>query len=217
MHIFYRFAPPIIVAAGIIILIIGKLLLTFTGLQDSYVWFFLFILIVITGFFCGKLIQKLSIGVYQDHLIGVKSRRYFYERLTTELIRLDRTKGPLSLLMIDIDTFKSINDTFGHSIGDQVLKQLGSILLSNIRQIDTVARWGGEEFAIILPETSAEGVLKLAERLKNTVEKLDFPYKFTISIGITTTSTNVDVDHLVMLADTALYKAKEKRNQVVVL
>lgn len=128
---------------------------------------------------------------------------------------MKRTQSTFSLILIDIDNFKKVNDTNGHLMGDEVLKKLGYILKQSTRSIDIVARWGGEEFAIILPETDLNGAKTFAERLRKTVENYDFGFQVTISLGIVSTCDVLTLDELLTQADEALYTAKEKKNIVV--
>jgi len=123
-------------------------------------------------------------------------------------------------MMIDIDNFKRINDTYGHQAGDQVLTQFADILKSNARKEDMIVRLGGEEFAVVLPQTCKENAVKMAERIKRAVEEKNFTFdyvseKITVSIGIVTTDFPMNTDILLKYADKALYKAKEIKNMVV--
>jgi diguanylate cyclase (GGDEF)-like protein len=126
--------------------------------------------------------------------------------------------------MIDIDHFKNVNDTYGHQIGDLVLQKLGAVFLETLRDIDRVGRVGGEEFAVVLPQTDEVRAIEVAERLRQLVEateialKHGLPLHFTISIGVTTlVDTKANIDTLLGQADQALYKAKHLgRNQVCV-
>jgi diguanylate cyclase (GGDEF)-like protein len=162
-----------------------------------------------------------------DPLIGIYNRRYLDRRLEDETNRALRYKLPLSILMIDIDHFKRINDTHGHQIGDQALIFLGKILMDEVRNLDVVARFGGEEFAIIAPETPTLTATELAKRLhqhigthpliitRHSGEKLEI--KMTVSIGIASLGyDNDNMQKLLKSADQALYQAKQNgRNQVV--
>ncbi len=161
---------------------------------------------------------------FTDFLTGLKTRGYFEQQLELEIKRSERKKTHFALLMIDIDYFKPLNDTYGHHVGDQVLRDVASILMKDMREVDTVARYGGEEFVLILPETSAPGAMLVAQRLRRAVEQAKFfagsPHAtehLTISIGVGV----IDVDaqfkrDLIEAADAALYEAKRRgRNQVV--
>lgn len=149
----------------------------------------------------------------QDDLTKTYNRRYFYQILNEEINRIDRCESPLSLIFFDVDDFKIINDTYGHAQGDKVLMQIGYLLKSFARKSDSPARFGGDEFALILPNTDAEGAVKSANRLllniRNTsIEGLDGK-SISTSIGVATcTSNTLSVDDLVKLADDAMYKSK---------
>jgi two-component system, cell cycle response regulator len=159
-----------------------------------------------------------------DGLTGVYNHRTFQERLSQEIARADRYSRPLSVLMIDVDHFKVYNDTYGHPQGDIVLQDLARLLQEMSRTSDTVARWGGEEFAIILPETDSVGAQKIGQRLCEQVERYPFPGQelmpggtLTISIGVATYASASSKEALLQAADTALYTAKrEGRNRVCV-
>ena len=154
-----------------------------------------------------------------DALTGLLNRRYLEKRLTEEINRSKRHRFPLSFMMIDVDFFKSYNDTFGHAEGDKALKIVGAVLMDALRSIDVAARYGGEEFSILLPQTAIEEAETIAERIRVRIETADFPNrKVTISIGIASCSTEVDSPHdLISFADKALYEAKRKgRNNVQV-
>ncbi|PKM56259.1 MAG: hypothetical protein CVV00_01045 [Firmicutes bacterium HGW-Firmicutes-5] len=157
-----------------------------------------------------------------DPLTGLWNRRYFLERGEMEINAMCRTGLPLSLLFIDIDFFKSINDTFGHRIGDEVLKYIGVTLKNHVRSMDIVARLGGEEFCILAPNTSLQSVNQLAEKLRlffetNVYQLEDKKVQFTISVGVATYSDSIEgIEELLIAADTACYIAKNQgRNNVV--
>jgi two-component system cell cycle response regulator len=150
-----------------------------------------------------------------DPLTGTYNRRALDERLAAELERAQRYGSHVSLLMLDIDEFKRVNDTFGHPMGDQVLCQLATILRRELRAVDVVARFGGEEFVAVLPETTAAGARNFAERILRRVEEHDFgvpgtPVHVTISVGIATWPEAGAEGPLAFLAhaDQRLYQAK---------
>jgi len=152
-----------------------------------------------------------------DPLTGIYNRRYFQEKLEEEIERVRRGGGVFSVVMFDIDHFKTINDQFGHQVGDTVLKTLVKIVKDRIRRIDILARWGGEEFVLLLPNTTLENAKGLAEELRRKIETLWIPRvgKFTVSFGVTEYRPQDDPDTLVFRADAALYEAKrEGRNRV---
>ena len=158
-----------------------------------------------------------------DPLTGLFNRREFEQRLQTERRRAVRYGRPFSLLMLDVDHFKDINDRYGHPCGDEVLTTLADLLRLNVRPMDAVCRYGGEEFAAILPETGRDGALVLAERIRRTVQDstivLDAArqVRATVSIGVATFATDAaDGGDVVAAADRALYRAKHGgRNRVL--
>ena len=161
---------------------------------------------------------------FTDFLTGLKTRGYFEQQLELEIKRSERKKTHFSLLMVDIDHFKQLNDTHGHHIGDQVLRDVASILMKDMREVDTVARYGGEEFVLVLPETGGPGALLVAQRLRRAVEQAKFfagspgaTERLTISVGVAVFDTDAQFkSDLIEYADAALYAAKSKgRNQVV--
>lgn len=152
-----------------------------------------------------------------DQLTGIYNRHKFEELFALESERSRRFSQPLSLILIDIDHFKSVNDTHGHDIGDAVLVQLAVTVQENIRKIDVFARWGGEEFLVLCPSTDRDNVLEFAEKLRAAVEKTTFPVvgKITISIGVSLFAPQDSLGDLFKRADQGLYYAKEHgRNQV---
>ncbi len=157
-------------------------------------------------------VQELAIT---DELTGIYNRRAFQKALDKELRISKRYGKPLSLIMLDIDGFKKINDKFGHQEGDNVLRSLATNLQRAIREIDFLARYGGDEFAVILPETKAEEAVVLAERLKKTVKNCPIstggPHRnITLSMGIADISESMNSeDELISQADRVLYLSKE--------
>lgn len=153
-----------------------------------------------------------------DGLTGLKNHRIFQEQLEMEFRRAQRYQLPLSLLMIDVDHFKLFNDTYGHLAGDEVLQHVARLLTLTARQTDLVSRYGGEEFAVILPNTPAEGATVLAERYRNIVSSENWPLRqITISVGVATLTPAIQTrTELIEQADRALYHAKlQGRNCVV--
>lgn len=152
-----------------------------------------------------------------DPLTGLRNRRAFDHSLALELAIVGRRQTPLSLLVLDIDHFKRINDQFGHETGDKVLSAIAQLLGGCARVIDIVARVGGEEFAVILPNTDAHGALEVAERMRVAVAQADLlGQPTTISIGCATLQASEDAHGLYARADAALYAAKNSgRNRAV--
>lgn len=166
-----------------------------------------------------KVNSKLETLAVTDGLTGLKNRRAFKENLSIQIALINRSPSPLSLLLIDVDHFKNINDTFGHPIGDEYLIQVANILRENSRDSDFVARYGGEEFAIILPATDKLSALLTAEKFRNAVESSAWAETaITISVGASTFTPKAIGDQrlLISLADQALYQAKNRgRNRVI--
>lgn len=161
-------------------------------------------------------VERLSLT---DSLTGLPNRRSFdqFMRHHTELA--ERHGDPLALLLMDLDRFKAINDRLGHQRGDQVLREVAGILTQEMRAADLLARWGGEEFAVLAPKTDREDGMKLAERLRLVIEAIPRPEEdlpVTISIGIAERGHRESIESLLRRADAALYRAKEGgRNRVV--
>lgn len=159
---------------------------------------------------------------HTDSLTGLNNRRSMMETLDKEFERSTRNQSPLSLLMLDVDHFKKINDNFGHQQGDTALQALSHLLKDHLRQYDLAARFGGEEFALILPETGTEAACMVAERIRQSILKMrlaDFPAGFcmTASFGVATAPNQVlaSPDDLIREADNALYNAKRSgRNRI---
>lgn len=159
-----------------------------------------------------------------DQLTGLYNRRYMARHLVTQVAASHETKKPLSLLILDLDYFKSINDTYGHGMGDEVLRIFAQRLKANVRGIDLACRYGGEEFVVIMPETDVSFAYSVAERLRQNVADVPFPQpgggkplNVTVSIGVTSLERADDTSESVMKrADAALYRAKrDGRNRVV--
>jgi diguanylate cyclase (GGDEF)-like protein len=150
-----------------------------------------------------------------DLLTGLSNRRDMLERLQSELQRAQRSEPhTFSILLVDIDHFKSINDRFGHLAGDQVLTNVAKALSSMLRAYDSCARWGGEEFLLLLPDTEHDGALAIAERLRQMISETAFNVleqtaSITISIGGLCYEPGQTLDEMMQLADTMLYSAKE--------
>lgn len=158
-----------------------------------------------------------------DTLTGLYNRRQFYKLADQELARSRRTKSPISLMMVDIDHFKQINDTYGHAMGDVVLQNLGRTMKNSLREIDVIARLGGEEFAILLPQTSSGQATELAQRLRSKIANESIPatqgaeIQFTVSIGVDEwRESDPHLDALLKRCDTAMYQAKNSGRNCVV-
>ena len=198
------------------------------------------ILLAIFYFMVSRLAMKLRVAhrtialmAITDDLTQLYNRRHFYTCLRQEIARAERYGRPVSLLMLDIDHFKRVNDNFGHQTGDDILRGVGDMIKAINRKTDVVARYGGEEFTVILPETDSEAAVECAQKIRQEIEAYIFQIQskqvlqVTVSIGVASINnfdkTNFDKtreEHgmdIVEMADQALYKAKESgRNQVAV-
>jgi diguanylate cyclase (GGDEF)-like protein len=168
--------------------------------------------------------EKIEQMSYTDSMTGLYNYRYFYKRLQEEITRAKRFDRRLALVIFDIDEFKVFNDTYGHQSGDYLLEQLGSMLAKSVRSIDVVSRYGGEEFCIIMPETSADDCLNFMDRMRVGVENHEFRNRFTseqhrisVSLGGAIYPNDAQrIDRLIYCADMALLQAKSTgRNRAV--
>lgn len=168
-------------------------------------------------------IRKLQHTALLDPLTSIGNRRHLESRLKVRMVDFIENQLPFGLLFCDIDHFKPINDTFGHNLGDKVLRMVAQTLRANIRETDTMGRWGGEEFLVILQDIDAESLLMIGEKLLNLVRKshLFLPDKrilsVTISIGGTLVQTNDTIDSMVDRADRLMYQSKANgRNRITI-
>jgi len=195
----------------------------------------LLILVTATAYYAiSRLADKVNEGQKRllslatiDDLTHLYNRRYFFVRFHQELERARRYQRPLSCLILDIDHFKVVNDTYGHLTGDQVLQDIAQILQKQCRQSDLIGRYGGEEMIILLPETDAAGALAIAERIREairaheTVNGQGQPIRVTVSIGVANFQGSElaglnDTDRIIQHADDALLQAKKAgRNRTV--
>ena len=166
--------------------------------------------------------KKLLSLANTDGLTGLANHRYFFDVLEREILQARIKNNALSVMILDIDHFKSVNDTYGHLGGDEILRQMGKILQENLYPLDLAGRYGGEEFVIMMPETSSEQALKTAEKLRNIIdsfqwEVMDKQISVTVSIGLVTldSSNLINSNDIVLKADTALYAAKRRGRNCV--
>lgn len=189
-------------------------------------------IILLGGIICSLFALVYLISAYYstmrmsliDELTGIYNKRAMYRILDQEIKRAERFRHPLTIIMMDIDFFKIYNDKNGHVAGDVLLQRLSRIVSSKIRDVDTLARYGGEEFLIILPETSHNSAVKVAERIRKTIEQTHFKGqekqpkgKVTVSLGLVTYHGEYgEKVNLIHAADELLYRAKEQgRNQLM--
>lgn len=157
--------------------------------------------------------KLLSIKATTDELTGLFNRRFFWETLFREDNRSKRLNQPYSILMIDIDNFKQINDSYGHLKGDEVLVAIAETLKENMRSFDTIARFGGEEFIALLPNTDKKTAIIVAEKILQVIRGVSFDFsdeKITVSIGVSDSAESENFEKVIILADERLYKAKSK-------
>jgi diguanylate cyclase (GGDEF)-like protein len=200
-----------------------------SNIIDAYFGLVISILLLIGNFGIRELFKNIELQhaklielANKDELTGLDNRRCILEKVKSEMNRSLRIKCNFSLLMIDIDHFKHVNDTFGHAAGDSVLRQISEITAKALRNIDAVGRIGGEEFLVVLPDTNSKDALTTAERLRMAIANYDFhldnqPTSITISIGVVSQvlERKADVDILLETLDEALYRAKNNgRNRV---
>ena len=164
---------------------------------------------------------KLLYEATHDHLTSLYNRQKLTEELKREILREHRYKRSLAIVMFDIDLFKNINDTYGHDIGDDVLVAISNIATKHVRNVDTLARWGGEEFILLLPETSLEDACNVAEKLRLDIQNTALAQveasKITASFGVSVFKEDDTQDTFLKRVDEALYKAKDDgRNKVVI-
>jgi len=166
--------------------------------------------------------RRLELLSITDGLTKLYNHRYFQDELLRAFDESQRYQRPLSLAMVDIDFFKKVNDTYGHAVGDEVLKAVSRMFQQSIRSTDLAARYGGEEFAVMMPETELQDAITFAEKIRSLVESAEVPtaagpLRITVSIGVSTVPhTRIRTAHeVVVAADRALYRAKKNgRNQV---
>ncbi|GEM_PF-5667363 len=176
------------------------------------------VLYIFIGAITGRFSDRMRNLAFTDSLTGLHNRRYFFEELEAEVARALRYRFPLSILIVDLDYFKSYNDRLGHVAGDIALRRLADMLRTGSREGDLLARYGGEEFIVALSHTDAEAARLYADRLRENVQSLygHGPVQLTVSVGIASLPGYPSLDSLVQAADTALYMAKDGRNRVVV-
>jgi len=164
----------------------------------------------------------LKLASTRDPLTNLANRRLMMERLSAEVASAERLGRPLSLILIDIDHFKEVNDSLGHDAGDRVLMEISRALARELRAYDVCARWGGEEFLILLPETPGIGALRVSERLCRHVSGIEFmglppDVRVTVSIGVAEYQMGSSVSEVVKRADAALYEAKRAGRNTAIL
>ncbi len=216
---FFILHAPVIIAAAVITLhILGYLAEKYLSAGSSpAVWAGVAIIDAAFAYKCGQLVQT----AFRDSLTQLNNRHYLAAAIGERLAKLKKSGADVSLLMIDIDNFKQINDSHGHGAGDAVLRQVAALLKANIRKDDFAIRWGGEEFLIVLAGLDRDNACRFADRLRAAVESSRFGVgadglaaAVTISVGVASAPAGADLATLTDLADEALYKAKQTKNIV---
>ncbi len=167
-----------------------------------------------------ELNEQLMIANTIDPLTNLYNRRYISGKISEEIQRYNRTSRPFCLILTDIDYFKEVNDQFGHDCGDEVLKTISRLLHKEIRNVDTLSRWGGEEFLLLLPDTTLDAAYHVAERMRVKVQMHPFNYegvafKLTMTFGISVCTEDMNIKSLVKKADNALYAGKQSGRNCV--
>ncbi len=171
----------------------------------------------------NEAIEQLHMAAMTDSLTGLGNRRYMSTKIQEEMVRFRRSQRAFSIILADIDHFKQVNDEHGHECGDGVLRHVSDILRVGVREQDHVARWGGEEFLLLLPETPADGALLVAEKLRVAIAEsqavcLGRDIRVTMTFGVTAYDESGSMDGAIRQADHALYLGKQRgRNRTVVL
>lgn len=166
-----------------------------------------------------KAIQKIEYSAHHDALTGIFNRKELMERLPDLLRQAKQQQAPIAAIFFDIDHFKVLNDTHGHAIGDEVLKSVARIVSQNLREDDLFIRWGGEEFLVVVDDSSADNANNIAEKLRVSIENHAFTHlnlKVTCSFGVTLSQPGYTSDKLLEIADQKLYRAKESGRNIVV-
>jgi diguanylate cyclase (GGDEF)-like protein/putative nucleotidyltransferase with HDIG domain len=182
------------------------------------------VIIIAVIFLVARAFERTERQSLTDALTGLPNRRYFHEILDRELIRSVRNSRAVSLINVDLDHFKAVNDEYGHSKGDEILRAFAKVLKDQVRSIDLPVRYGGEEFLVLLPDTDKEGAMMVAEKIRRATDRLSIPRlgsmpgrKVTVSVGVATHPTDAMTgEEMVRCSDQAMYLAKNLgRNQVI--
>lgn len=167
----------------------------------------------------SKMMKRLEELATYDSLTGIFNRQAIDSKLNYAISKVRRYPAPLSIILFDIDHFKKINDTYGHAVGDSVLKELSQVSQQTLRELDKLGRYGGEEFLIILQETTVAGAKTVAEKVRESIEALSFESvpQVTVSMGIAELKENETAEHFIQRADMALYMAKDQGRNLAII
>ncbi len=214
---FYNYAWLILSLSGTLFGITGYYLdITLPGNYGGLLWTGVTGIIAGSGLIAGSVIRKLSLLSHTDFLTGLWNRRYFYQILQKHFCQAAAQKLHLCVAMIDVDGFKTINDTYGHTTGDQLLSGLAALLKRNAGNT-VVTRWGGDEFAIIFTGTTLATSWEIMERIRHLTETTFSPYQLTISAGLVPLRAGQTLHEFLLQADHALYKAKMQKNAIITI
>ena len=158
-------------------------------------------------------LKKMRLLSTTDGLTNINNRRSMMKKINYELVRLERNKEPFALVLCDVDNFKAINDAHGHDAGDFILQEIAKLMFNTVRKQDTVGRWGGDEFLLLLPQTTLSGGFKLAENIRNLIMKHTFEFKdvilnITLTFGVSAYEESETIDECLKRSDLALYEGK---------
>jgi len=212
-------------SVGVLLVVVdGTEMQNFISTISATLLVVMLVLILLSGMIAYKFAAGFEKSAVTDGLMGIYNHKYFKQRLEAEVAKAARYAQSTSLVLLDIDYFKRVNDTYGHATGDLVLKNLARWVMDSVRTTDVAARYGGEEVAIILPHTSIAGAQEFAERLRHKISHQiisdpaeDAEFRVTISVGVTQWEKGVTMLDMIKRADAALYQSKENgRNRVTI-
>jgi len=217
-RVFYRYAPLLIALSGAGITYLGYIIGRVLGRihdSDAVIWVGVGIVQAIAGYFYGREIKKMELYSNTDSLTDLWNRRHFRAKLQEEIARIQRSGQPLSVALVNIDNFKAVNDKYGHIAGDKLLQSVARLLIRSTREIDIVARWGGDEFVIILPETDVSKATQVTERIRQNIQADPQYRQVTVSMGIIPVIKDMDIEQVFGQVDWVLYKAKDSKSPIV--
>ena len=216
-HLIFQNAKGILGLSGMILgflmyLVNSLIVHGYIAMSQGALWIIFGIILTIMGFVICSILSLFHYWAYRDFLTGVWNRKYFSYKLKEEIKIKRKTGMEFCVALIDMDNFKQVNDTYGHSYGDEVIKQVAKVLKRNVRKGDEVIRLGGDEFAIIFPKTSEDKANIISERIRAVVERKCS--HVTVSIGILAINNDVDANCVFNFVDDMLYSAKETKNSI---
>ena len=208
-----RFSPIVFI---VIMFCLGSLTIYLWIISDKFFWRLYLILQMFGWSIMGIVVKILYVASHKDQLTNLWNNRYLYLKLKDEINKMKHNKSSaLTIAILDIDGFKDVNDKYGHLEGDKILVDLGKVLKENVRKTDSVIRWAGDEFVIILSDTDKVVAIEIMERVKHEVDQYNFKYRITVSCGIACIKNYTEISNLMEMADHALYKAKKTKNTIV--